>query len=575
MRSRIHVLTLVATLFAAAGLTAQEREIEASGLPQAMIDRLIRVVHDPATVHFRGPTAIPGDSVIPGSVVVQGPLVLAGHVHGDVIVVGGDVELEWGYEIGGDLTVVDGEIRGDEHGRVGGLLAQASRAVARGVPGTRVTRDEPGVSVRVSRDAHRGASSHFALRAGDYNRVEGLQVLAGPILTTGGENPFRTTALVVWRSEGEAVPTGVGRTGYRVEAEQFVGGRRELRVGGGVHSVVAPVEGWGLTDRENAWSSFLLSTDHRDHYERRGWSAFVRATPRGLPVDATLGFHREEHGTVASGDPWSVFQRDREWREQPLIAEGSVRAVELRAALDTRDRRREPGGGWFVEGTLRRGLGGSLAMPEAFMAAPADPGAINPIPAPAPPIDARFTTGLLDVRRYHTVGRNARFNLRGLVGGALSDGVLPPQYQHALGGAGSLPGHPRFAADCGSHQARVMTPGEAPRPMLRPYYGCDRFAVFQAEYRGALNLRTGFGPPDRDDERVRHRSSHRPSWVVFFNAGRGWSSGDWGTFARADTPALYDGGLGVVLGEGGVYWAVPLGEHGNGSRFFVRLDRRF
>jgi hypothetical protein len=576
MRRSISVLTLLAaaTFPFAADAHAQEREIEASGLPRAMVDRLIRTVNHPATFHFRDSTEIPRDSVVPGDMVVSGPLRLAGRVDGDVIVVGGNVELISGFEIRGDLTVVDGEIRGEDLGRIDGLAAQFSRAVSRSVAGTRVRSDEPGFSVPISRDLDRGASSHFALRVGDFNRVEGLQLLVGPVLTTGGENPFRTTALLIWRAEGGEVPMGVDRTGFRVEMEQFIGGRREWRVGGGVHSMVSPVESWGVTDRENAWASFLLTNDHRDHYERRGWRAFVRATPASVPLDASLEFHREEHGTLASGDPWSVFQRDRAWREQPLAAEGSTRALVARASVDTRDARREPGSGWFLEGTVRRGLGGSLAVPPGVPVGPPEP--VGPDPFFGPELNARFTTGLLDVRRYNTVGRGARFNLRGVVGGSLDGGVLPPQYQHALGGMGSLPGHPRFAADCGSREALVaIGPGGEEGAVLRPYYGCDRFALFQAEYRGALNLRTGFGLPGDEDHESRPKHYHRPSWVVFFNAGRAWSDGDWGDLPRADSPALYDAGLGLIMGKGGVYWAVPLGEHGEGSRFFIRLERRF
>jgi hypothetical protein len=576
MRRRICLLFLLtaAPLPLAFEAQAQAREIEASGLPRAMVDRLIRTVNDPATHHYQGPTEIPRDSVVPGDIVVSGSLLLAGFVEGDVIVVGGDVELRSGFLILGDLTVVDGEIRGEHLGRIEGLAAQFSRGMSRSVGGVRVTAEEPGVSVPISRDRDRGASSHFALRVGDFNRVEGVQLLAGPVLTTGGENPFRTSALLIWRAEGDGVPLGVDRTGFRVEMEHFLGGRREWRVGGGVHSMVSPVESWGLSDRENAWSSFLLTTDHRDHYERRGWRAFLRATPAGLPLDASLEFHREEHGTLAAGDPWSVFQRDRAWREQPMAAEGTTRSLVARAAVDTRDARREPGSGWFVEGTVRGGLGGTLATPSGVPVGPPEPG--GPGPFIGPEFDARFTSGFLDVRRYNTVGRGARFNLRGVVGGSLDGGVLPPQYQHALGGVGSLPGHPRFAADCGSRDALVtVDPGTGEGAILRPYYGCDRFALFQAEYRGALNLRTGFGPPDADDSGRHHRHYGKPSWAVFFNAGRGWSNGDWGELPRLDTPPLYDAGIGLILGEGGIYWAVPLGEHGEGSRIHIRLERRF
>jgi hypothetical protein len=369
-------------------------------------------------------------------------------------------------------------------------------------------------------------------------------------------------------------PRGVDRTGFDVRMEQFLGGERTFRVGGSVHSRVAPVEAWGLSDKENALASFFLTTDHRDHFERRGWSAFVRATPASIPLDASLEFHREEHTSLAAGDPWSVFRNDRPWREQPLVAEGTTRALVARASVDTRDTRREPGAGWFAEGSLRRNLGGSLTAPAAGI--PATPGIPRPSRWPGPELEPRFTTGMLDVRRYTTVGRGGRFNLRGVVGGTLDGEPLPPQFQHALGGVGSLPGHRTFAADCGARESLVvLDPAGEGSSVHRPFYGCDRFALFQAEYRGALNLTTGFGPPDADESPRRARRHDRPSWVVFFNAGRGWSDGAWGELPRPDSPTLYDAGLGLILGEGGIYWAFPVGEHGEGSRFVLRLQRRF
>jgi hypothetical protein len=556
-----------------AGALAQEAEIEASGFPRDMVDRLIRIVNDPGTLHYRGDTVIPRDSLVTGNMVVMGSLELAGEVDGDVIVVGGDAELRAGSWIRGDITVVDGELRNDDMGRIEGLAAQASRAVSRSVPGTRVTGRDPGVSVPISQDRDRGASSHFALRVTDHNRVEGFQVMAGPVLTTGGDNPFRTTALLIWRGESVDGPRGVDRTGFDVRMEQFLGGQRAFRVGGGVHSRVSPVEAWGLSDKENALASFFLTTDHRDHFERRGWTAFLRATPGSLPLDASLEFHREEHGSLAAGDPWTLFRGSRAWREQPLVAEGTTRALVARASLDTRDERREPSGGWFAEGSVRRNLGGTLVMPSAGIQGP---GNSAPLPVSGPELDARFTTGMLDLRRYNSVGRGGRFNLRGVVGGTLDGEPAPPQFQHALGGVGSLPGHPPFAADCGAREALVvLDPGGEGRNLHRPFYGCDRFALFQAEYRGALNLRTGFGLPDAEEEGRRTRRHHRPSWVVFFNAGRGWSDGDWGDLPRPDSPPLYDAGIGLILGEGGIYWAFPVGEHGEGSRFSLRLQRRF
>jgi hypothetical protein len=549
----------------ASGLSAQEREIESSGLPRDMVDRLISIVNDPATHRFTGETVIPADSVVPGNMVVTGPLRLAGRVRGDVIVVGGDAVLERGFEVRGDITVVDGELRGEELGRIGGLASYFSRRPGRTVAGDRVATGDPEISVSVHRDAHTGASSNFDLRGDRFNRVEGLPFLIGPSFTTGGDNPFRTEAYLILRTEQDRA-FGFDRTGYQVEFEQFLGGDRAWRVGVGVHSRVDPIESRGLTDRENGWSTFLFTSDHRDHFERTGWKGFVRATPSGLPIDASLEFRREEHASLPAGDPWSIFRSSRDWRAQPLVAEGSHRTLVGTLTLDTRDGRRDPEAGWFIRGSWRQGLGGSLALP-----VPGEAGAPG---TAGPEIDVRASDALLDVRRYTTVGPGTRFNLRAAVGGAVGDGLLPPQYQHALGGPGSLPGYASFSADCGAREAPVQLLRDGESRAMYPFYGCDRFALFQAEYRSGLRLRTGFGPPPEATGRGEGHGGS-PNWVVFFNAGRGWAGSDWGEVARPDTGSLYDAGLGLLLGGLGIYWARPIGDGGAGSRWSLRLDRRF
>lgn len=553
----------LASALGPAPLAAQEpgveRAIEASGLPRAMIDRLIRMVTDPATHRIDGDAQIPADSLLPGNLVVTGELQLAGRVRGDVLVLGGDAALEEGFEIGGDLTVIDGEIRGEERGRIGGVAAALERGPVRAVPTEGGA--EGRVALPIARDDPSGASAQFELRGEGYNRVEGIPFLVGPSLTTGGEAPFRLEALLIWRTEHER-DFGFDRQGWQVEAEQFLGGGRSLRLGAGVHSRVDPIEGRGMSDRENAWSTLLLRNDRRDHLEREGWKAFVRITPARLPLDARVEYREEEHRSVPAGDPWSIFGSDRDWRLQPLVAEGRHRALTTTFSLDTREGRRDPDSGWLVEGSWRRGLGGALALP--------------PVATDVGVPDAEGSSVTLDLRRYLRVGPGARLNLRLFGGGALGDAPLAPQHQVALGGIGTLPAHPEFAVSCGSRdQAAFVERGGVERAFLTGY-GCDRWGLLQAELRGGMRVRTGFGAPPEAIERSAVLRAE-PRWSVFFNGGRGWVVGDRPGSGRMDSPARYDAGVGLQLGGLGVYWAVPVADDaGDGSsRFFVRLDRRF
>ncbi len=566
MRSAPWFSTLLILLLLLPGTSAaQEREIDSASLPRSTADRLIAIANDPATLRFGADSYIPGDSVIVGDVVVMGAFTLAGRIEGNLIVIHGGLAMEPGASVMGDITVIQGEITGEDIAAIGGTLTayrNDSRLVQRGERRREVADDFPPVRRGRSaffpsyeRDSRSSSWFRFSVQGGDYNRVEGLPLKIGPRVDTGGRSPFRANAQIIWRTEGH--PTfAQDRLGYEVQAEQFLGAGRRLRVGGGAFSEINPIEGWGLADSENSLATLLLTDDGRDHFERKGWRAFVRATPRDLPLDLTMEYRDEQHGVVGVGDPWTAFRRDREWRLQPLVAEGDLQSAVVTLEMDTRDDHDDPIDGWLARATWQRALAGSIVDQ--------DPG-----------LEDGFSTGFLDVRRYHPVGRSGSLALRGVLGGAIEEASsLPPQFQHALGGIGSLPGHARFSADCGARSSVVPFERDGEEATMYPEYGCDRFALAQIEYRGPIQFHFGFSEP-RGDARQRRR--HRPgmSWAVFLNAGQGWSADDSTGPGRADSGILYDAGIGLLIGSGGIYWARPLGNDAGGGIFTVRLSRRF
>ncbi len=561
------LISLLLVVPAADELLAQERQIEMSSVPRDLADRLIGIANDPMTVRLSGEVAIPADSVIRADVVVMGSLHLAGRIDGEVIVVEGNAELAESAEVTGDLTVVSGEVTGDELAIVGGTL-MAFGPTLRMLPealSERVSTGERGLPNGIHGDFGRVGSSRFTVDPLGFNRLEGLSVEVGPAFSTGGRNPFRTDAVAILRTEGRA-PFQTDRYGYRVNAEQFLGGRREVSFGGGVFSFIAPIESWGLSNSENDWSTFLFTSDHRDYVETRGTRAFVRATPLRLPIDLTVEYRDERSGVVAPSDPWSVFSSGRPWREQPLVAEGSLRSVVTELEIDTRDDRREPRTGWLIRGVWREGLGGTLALPSGVLPVP---GPDDPDAPVGPELDADFSTAFLDLRRYNSIGSGATLALRGVLGGSPRAEVLPPQFQHTLGGPGTLPGYSAFAADCGARSGLVTLSRDDLERAMYPFYGCDRFALLQAEYRGSLGHFFGRGGPGR-------RATDRGSWwVVFFDWGRAWAEGDWVGLGRTDSPTLYDAGVGIRLGGLGIYWARPFGDDADGSKVTVRLGQRF
>jgi hypothetical protein len=357
--------------------------------------------------------------------------------------------------------------------------------------------------------------------------------------------------------------------GYQVRAEQFIGGRT-VRVGGLVRSVVEPIESWNLSTLEASLATFMLHDDQRDYFDRDGWGAYVRVNPRKSGLDATVGYWDEEHSLRPARDPWTLFG-DGDWRAQPLVAQGRLQAVSGRVEYDGRDFRRSATSGFLVAAQATRGIGGSLEIP-ARTGFGADPPVVV---LPALPVDEEFTSGLLDLRVYGRVGRHTVLAMRGMAGGSIDGQPLPPQFQHALGGAGTLPGYSLVRGDCGARTALVTPVGD--NDAFYPSYGCDRFALGSIEYRGGLNINIG------DDWDFRGRSGKdwnwhvdaTPNWLLFFNAGRGWAVSESRERGAFDTETLYDAGAGVMLGGIGIYTAFPLTGEDREPRFFVRLGARF
>jgi hypothetical protein len=200
-------------------------------------------------------------------------------------------------------------------------------------------------------------------------------------------------------------------------------------------------------------------------------------------------------------------------------------------------------------------------------------------------VDTDFARGFLDVRRYNRVSPSSALVLRAVLCGSLDGAPLPPQYQHAFGGEGSLPGFPLFSLDCGARSRVVAVEGRVGPDGFAvpavPAYGCDRMALFQAEYRGSFGWELDLGDGDDVDWHDGWSSGGdldlRPRWVAFLNAGRGWTRSPAGQedLVPVDEDTHLDGGLGLSVGDLGLYLAVPLSGGGSGANFFVRLDHRF
>jgi hypothetical protein len=191
--------------------------------------------------------------------------------------------------------------------------------------------------------------------------------------------------------------------------------------------------------------------------------------------------------------------------------------------------------------------------------------------------------GTVDLRRYARLGPDADLRVRGFLAGSLDGDPLPAQYQRTLGGEGSLPGFSVMSVDCGarSQSYSVFRKLDDVDTRIPTYvaYGCDRVALFQAEYRGSFSFNLNLDPDDQwiDDWHWYPAIDFTPSWSIFFDAGRGWSLSDPGTpgYVGGDSDTLMDLGVGFFIGDVGVYWAWPLNGGDRDVNFFMRIDHRF
>lgn len=583
----------VSALLAAAVLAAVPARAQ-EGLPPEVALRVTSILNAPGTDRRSGDARVAaGESVAGSLAVVDGDLELAGRVEGDVVILNGELDLDPGAEVTGEIIVIGGEVDVDAGARVAGAVASYPEPVAYCRIGTHIDLDPAGCTAEpvvvspadtlplevpadtgglLLPDPDATGSTSFVVAAGrSYNRVEGLPIRFGPSLVTAGRNPTRLRALAIFRTE-EGPEPGPERWGFDARLEQFFGGRRALRVGGRVYSLIDPVEDWHLTDLENSLSTFFLHQDHRDHYERQGWGAYFTWAPVRSALSATLEYRQERHRSAAAGSPWTLSHNQEAWRAQPLAARGAVEAVSASLRLDTRSEQLDPSTGWYVSGEVEHAIHSRLRRPSA-----------EPAAAPAPQLpEVRYpdgwVTGMLDVRRYNRISPSSRLNLRVAGAASLNGWGLPPQRQHALGGEGSLPGYALYELDCAARTATVRRGGES----WYPHYGCDSFALFQAEWRG--DLVSGFSLrrlwPSRD--RVEGEDgdggewtdngifSADVGWVVFADMGAGWSD-------RGEERTAVDIGAGLTFGHFGVYAAMPVDEEDGrgGLNIFVRLAPRF
>ena len=189
---RAWTLLLAGSLLTPPPSAAQE-EIRETRLPEGMAAEILAL-------------RMEGDALVPPGRAVDGPLALVGgiltlngEVRGDVVVLNGDLVLGDEGVVTGDVLIVGGDLTRATTSRVDGYLSIYTHRISLG-------REEGRVVLREDRRGDRPGlyigNSRLSIRAGTgYNRIEGLPILLGPVINTGGRHPLRFDALATLRTE--------------------------------------------------------------------------------------------------------------------------------------------------------------------------------------------------------------------------------------------------------------------------------------------------------------------------------------------------------------------------------------
>jgi len=554
----LFTVALVPTL-----LTAQGRD------PRTMTSVAVSTWNATATTRIVGDYTLPAGGEVQGTVaVLNGPVTIAGRITGTLVAINADVRLESGASIGRDLVVIGGTIQRADGVAIGGEVRTQAELMRYAMEGDRLIADEglPGdwrPNLR-RREPDRGEAytDLFFVAAHTYNRVEGLPITVGPRFrrpTSWGRLQVETLGVV--RTAGPFA-WDRGTLGHDARAELRLGVDYGLVFGGRLFDVIDPVEAWQLREVEAGLSTFLLHRDLRDHYGRHGAEGTIGGRI-GEEVSLHAVFGSERWRAVDARRPFTLLRDTDPWRVNPGMDEGTVDLLGMRLNVDTRERLRSPWtGGWFLRADLERGRG-TLARDSGDELIPSTPEVVN------------YTRYFLDARRYNKISAGTALNMRVVSGGQLGGDILPLQRRFSIGGPGSVEGYDFRRSN---YDTDVFTCGGIAGRQGRPAL-CDRIALAQVELRQDFHV--NWVRTDRNDEWWRPGFNGRGQWVLFADAGRGWTvnRGDAGIRHDRGLPALSSFrtsiGGGVDFGSLGFYLAKATSTGQEPVNFLVRVGRRF
>ncbi|MBX6333402.1 MAG: hypothetical protein IRY91_16260 [Gemmatimonadaceae bacterium] len=400
-------LALTAALLALpASLRAQGTRVYVRHAPPGEAGALLRdVLAHPYELRYeRWNTRLFRDSVVDRTVLVIGSsATVASTVHGDVVVVGGDLFLQPGAHIDGRAIAYGGGVYDSQQASVGGgrfAFRDVRIDAVRTPEGTALDyrpAPPPEGPQRVT------FPLLYGLRIPAYRRVDGVSLPWGPRITLG-EEAVVLDPTVTYRSD-------LGAWDPALAAHVALGESWSLDAFGGRTTLTN--DRWIQSEVTNSLTVLAAGRDYRNYWRAdriegrltREWSADVGQ------IALWGGARTERDWSVAAGGPWSIWgqsARNGMRRANPAIERGRL-------------------------STAIAGVNGSLALANVMLNAAVT--VERPFDAPR---DERFTQTTADLLVAFPTFSTQSFTLRSHAVLTAGDTALPQRFSY-LGGAGTLP----------------------------------------------------------------------------------------------------------------------------------------
>jgi hypothetical protein len=341
-------------------------------------------------------------------IVVGGPAEVASTVHGEVIVVGGDLFLHPGVNIASRAMAIGGGVYETSLGQVHGGIFSFREFTYRvtTLPDGTLALDYELTEVRDTRVVT--LPGFFGVRIPSYDRSNGLSLPFGPTLAFDTAR-YELDLLGVYRSQ-------LGVVDPQAEVRGTIGRRLTVQLRGGRYTMTN--DQWIFGDIPNSLHMIASGSDARNYYRADRADAqllwVLESSTARFTINAGALAERARSvrpDTGARGGPWSMFER-----EEPM---GRLRPNPH-----------------ILPGTITSGIGGA-AMEWADQGVTANLAADVEVPFSTPD-QSRFVQTTLDAFVGFPTFSTQSVQIESHAIITAGDSAPPQRYSY-LGGAGTLP----------------------------------------------------------------------------------------------------------------------------------------